>query len=410
RPTVIACSSSRPPRPSLNNGTRSVRRRQRPDSREIPCDQDHTDRRRLPHYAGHAPAGAGRCGLPRDPGRGRHRRPRDPVRRRRRRGHHRHQHAPPRRLRLYRGHARQARAPGHSGAGVDHRKRRGQEAAGPRRRRHRLDRQAVRPGQADRRRTACGGLMMSDDPFEAIKVTFFQECDELLGDLEAGLLAIEAGEADDETVNAVFRAVHSVKGGAGAFGLDDLVRFAHVFETLLDEIRSGRKPCDETTVKTLLRAADLLADHIAAARGQGAPVDEVRSSSLVVELEQLTHGEAAASPETAGPTEPAPPEPDEFGFRPIAFDLSALDAPVGTVETVARRWRVVFRPHARMYANANESGLLLRELARLGPVEVTLDHSTLPALGDLVAEESHLTWTIDIEASAGEAAIRELFD
>ena len=80
------------------------------------------------------------------------------------------------------------------------------------------------------------------DPFEAIKIVFFQECDELLGDLEAGLLAIERGSADGETINAVFRAVHSVKGGAGAFGLDDLVRFAHVFETLLDEIRSGRKP------------------------------------------------------------------------------------------------------------------------------------------------------------------------
>ena len=102
---------------------------------------------------------------------------------------------------------------------------------------------------------------MSDDPFEAIKVTFFQECDELLADLETGLLAIEAGDADGETINAVFRAVHSVKGGAGAFGLDDLVRFAHVFETLLDEIRSGRKPCDDPTVKTLLRAADLLAER-----------------------------------------------------------------------------------------------------------------------------------------------------
>ncbi|WP_298163531.1 Hpt domain-containing protein, partial [Brevundimonas sp.] len=119
---------------------------------------------------------------------------------------------------------------------------------------------------------------MSDavDPFEAIKVVFFQECDELLGDLETGLLAIEQGDADSETVNAVFRAVHSVKGGAGAFGLEDLVRFAHVFETLLDEIRSERKPCDDVTVKTLLRASDVLADHIAAARGQGAPVDEAR--------------------------------------------------------------------------------------------------------------------------------------
>jgi two-component system, chemotaxis family, sensor kinase CheA len=247
---------------------------------------------------------------------------------------------------------------------------------------------------------------MSDDPFEAIKVTFFQECDELLGDLEAGLLAIESGAADDETVNAVFRAVHSVKGGAGAFGLDDLVRFAHVFETLLDEIRSGRKPCDDPTVKTLLRAADLLADHIAAARGQGSAVDEARSASLVAELELLTHGEASPAVSAA----PAPvAEEDEFGFRPVAFDLSALEVPAAAAPT-GECWRVVFHPHARMYANANETGLLLRELARLGSVKVTLDQSTLPDLDDLVAEESYLTWTIDVETPAGEGAVREVFD
>ena len=249
---------------------------------------------------------------------------------------------------------------------------------------------------------------MSDDPFEAIKVTFFQECDELLGDLEAGLLAIESGAADDETVNAVFRAVHSVKGGAGAFGLDDLVRFAHVFETLLDEIRSGRKPCDDPTVKTLLRAADLLADHIAAARGQSPAVDEARSAALVAELELLTHGEASpAGAVTAAPASTA--DEDEFGFRPVVFDLSALDAPAGPVAGAAR-WRVAFRPHSQMYANANETGLLLRELSRLGPVAATLDHSALPALDALVAEESYLAWTFDIETEAGEAAIREVFD
>ncbi|HYC96402.1 chemotaxis protein CheA [Brevundimonas sp.] len=248
---------------------------------------------------------------------------------------------------------------------------------------------------------------MTDDPFEAIKVTFFQECDELLSDLEAGLLAIETGAADDETVNAVFRAVHSVKGGAGAFGLDDLVRFAHVFETLLDEIRSGRKPCDDATVKTLLRAADLLADHIAAARGQAPAVDETRSAALVAELEVLTHGEA--SPVVAVLPD-AIAEEDEFGFRPVAFDLSALDAPAAPSEAAGTVWRVVFRPHARMYANANETGLLLRELARLGSVTVALDHSALPGLADLAAEESYLTWTVDIETAAGEAAIREVFD
>ena len=60
------------------------------------------------------------------------------------------------------------------------------------------------------------------------------------GGTRSGLLAIENGEADSETVNAVFRAVHSIKGGAGAFGLDALVHFAHVFETTLDEMRAGR--------------------------------------------------------------------------------------------------------------------------------------------------------------------------
>ena len=63
------------------------------------------------------------------------------------------------------------------------------------------------------------------DPMAAIKQTFFQECEEQLAELETGLLAMESGDHDPETVNAVFRAVHSVKGGAGAFSLEDLVRF-----------------------------------------------------------------------------------------------------------------------------------------------------------------------------------------
>ena len=250
---------------------------------------------------------------------------------------------------------------------------------------------------------------MTADPFEAIKAVFFQECDELLGDLETGLLAIESGAADDETVNAVFRAVHSVKGGAGAFGLDELVRFAHVFETLLDEIRAGRKPCDDPTVKTLLRAADVLSDHVAAARGQGAPVDPQRSAALVAELEAWTHGEAATPSSVAiASIEPESAEADEFGFRPVVFDLAALGAPIAA--QTSGRWRIVLRPHAAMYAKANETGLLLRELSTLGPLTVALDDSTLPDLAALTAEDAYLAWTIEIDTDAGEAAIREVFD
>src|SRR4051812_9774431 len=114
------------------------------------------------------------------------------------------------------------------------------------------------------------------DSLAAVRDTFFQECEEQLAELENGLLALENGEADDETINAVFRAVHSIKGGAGAFGLDALVQFAHVFETALDEMRSGRLAASPEALKILLRAADILADTVRASR-DGGEVDETRT-------------------------------------------------------------------------------------------------------------------------------------
>ena len=114
------------------------------------------------------------------------------------------------------------------------------------------------------------------DELDAIRETFFQECEELLADLESGLSAMQNGAFDNETVNGVFRAVHSIKGGAGAFGLEPLVRFAHVFETLLDGLRSDKIVLTMDLAEALLRAADVLADHVAAAAGAD-PVDESRS-------------------------------------------------------------------------------------------------------------------------------------
>ncbi|MFN3535873.1 MAG: chemotaxis protein CheA [Brevundimonas sp.] len=246
---------------------------------------------------------------------------------------------------------------------------------------------------------------MTEDPFEAIKATFFQECEELLADLEAGLLALENGEGDDETINAVFRAVHSVKGGAGAFGMEALVRFAHVFETLMDELRAGRKPCDDATIKTLLRASDVLNDHVTAARGAGAPVDEARSAGLVAELEALTHGDAAPPAASA-----ADADEDEFGFKPVQFDpmdLGPAEAPAASGDG---DWKVVFQPNAALYAKANDAGLLLRELARLGEAAIEIDASGVPTLDTLEPEEGCLTWTIRLNGAVDEAAIRDVFE
>src|ERR1700742_3098787 len=125
------------------------------------------------------------------------------------------------------------------------------------------------------------------DPMEAIKQTYFQECEELLLAMEEGLIAIDNGDTGSEVINAVFRAVHSIKGSGGAFGFEDLIHFAHGFETVLDQLRSGQLSPTGETVKVLLRASDVLADHVAAARS-GQPLRSGMDQDVIAELAALS--------------------------------------------------------------------------------------------------------------------------
>ncbi|KSB90649.1 chemotaxis protein CheA [Caulobacter vibrioides] len=265
------------------------------------------------------------------------------------------------------------------------------------------------------------------DELEAIKVTFFQECEELLADLEGGLLAMQDGNDDGDTVNAVFRAVHSIKGGAGAFGLEPLVRFAHVFETLLDAVRSNEVPATPDLVVTLLRASDVLADHVSSARGLGV-VDEAVSAAMAAELKACTDPNAAPAPVAAAPVveafEAAPVaapadaligaddalDDDDLGFdfQPMTITIDEQAADVAAA--VGNVWTVSIRPKSDLYRKANETALLLRELARLGPIEATLDASAIPPLDQLDAEAAYATWTVRLETEEDETAIREVFE
>src|ERR1700759_2879493 len=133
------------------------------------------------------------------------------------------------------------------------------------------------------------------DPMEAIKQTYFQECEELLLAMEEGLIAIQNGEADSEVINAVFRAVHSIKGGGGAFGFDDLVAFAHIFETVLDHLRSGKLSISPEIAALLLRPGDKLSDHVQAARS-GAAITAGSDQAVKEELAALAAGEEDTGP------------------------------------------------------------------------------------------------------------------
>lgn len=249
-----------------------------------------------------------------------------------------------------------------------------------------------------------------------IKEIFFQECEEQLAELESGLLKMNDGDRDPETVNAVFRAVHSIKGGAGAFGLDDLVAFAHVFETTLDCVRSNKLEPGPEVMKVMLKSADVLADLVTASR-DGGSVDESRSSGLVKELEALANGEApaASAAPVAAKAAPAPapvaetPAPtDDSGFQPIPFTFDAFDG--DEAESAAPTFDVTFKPRRDLYAKGNEATLLLRDLARLGEMTINCNMDDLPSLDDIDPEGAYFHWTIKIQAEKGEEAIRQVFE
>lgn len=266
-------------------------------------------------------------------------------------------------------------------------------------------------------------MSTDNDPMAEIRASFFIECEELLEALQDGLQIIENGEDDAETINIVFRAVHSIKGGAGAFGLEKLVRFAHRYETAMDEVRSGRLQIDDDALKLFFRAADHLSDLVRVCR-DNAPHDEAETNALLGELDTYL-GDSS-------PAEEPPEEDIEFQPMGLALDLDLggdegagpgaeaglidLDnlpppPPLGELDGPATTcFEITFTPGSELFDTGNEPALLLRNLQELGDMSVTCDASTLPALSKLTPEVPHLTWHITLHAAVDESEIASVFE
>src|ERR1039457_7225562 len=95
--------------------------------------------------------------------------------------------------------------------------------------------------------------------------TFFQEAAEHVNNMEASLLGLGDAPADPEILNSIFRGAHSIKGGSGTFGFDDVMRFTHRLEELLDRMRQGKADASPSRIELLLRACDMLRNLLGAA-------------------------------------------------------------------------------------------------------------------------------------------------
>ncbi len=237
------------------------------------------------------------------------------------------------------------------------------------------------------------------DPMAEIKASFFIECEELLESLQDGLQAMDDGEADSETVNVVFRAVHSIKGGAGAFGLDDLVKFAHRFENVLDEVRSGTLVADHDVLKLFFQSSDILADLVREARDDE-PHDPSASAPVLKDLDALLGG-----------SEEEPEEEVDFQPTTLSLDLPGIDLELPAPEPAAEpSYQIVFAPEPDLFALGNEPLFLLRALRDLGEIEVDCDMPDLPDLAQLNPDQGHMTWTIRLTTGEGISAIKEVFE
>jgi two-component system, chemotaxis family, sensor kinase CheA len=236
---------------------------------------------------------------------------------------------------------------------------------------------------------------------DQLKQTFFDECAELLQDIEVGLTEMREGGASDDTINAVFRAVHSVKGGAGIFGFEALVGFAHVFETVLDAVRRGDFGATSDVIDVMLPASDVLSDLVAMSRsGDAIPAgygSECRSA-----LEQLIKKDGASE---AAEDEAAPADFDGLDFVPVRFDQ--FDEPAAADGRTC--YAITFRPRPEMLKNANEPLYILRELRKLGELDLVA-HVDLPPLSQLEPDHPYVGWTGTLRTTAARAAVDEVFE
>jgi len=215
---------------------------------------------------------------------------------------------------------------------------------------------------------------------------YFEESFEGLDIMESGLLGVDLGTTDLEAINTIFRAAHSIKGGGGTFGFTEISEFTHVLETLLDEMRGGRREVTREAVDLLLQSVDCVREMLRAAQS-GEENDEDRIAAVHGDLERMLNDAAGAeSADTAGG--------DDTG---------------GNAPPVCA-WRIRFKTHPQMLCTGNDPLRMFRELATLGELQVQADLTALPAFAELDPETSYIGWDLTLRGAVAREQVADVFD
>ena len=203
--------------------------------------------------------------------------------------------------------------------------------------------------------------------------TFFDEADELLAEMEQQLIDLDVAKPDADSLNGIFRAAHSIKGGAGTFGcFEHLAQTTHLLENVLDSLRRGEMPLRRDMIDLFLDTKDVLTDQIAAYR-KGADPDALAYERICAQLLELAREHAGAAPQAnSAPAMPAPSSPAPVAATPAAAAMPAGQARSAAHETPERGAggaSPVFRIRIDLGGrNAADAEALNTEMAILGEV------------------------------------------
>lgn len=232
---------------------------------------------------------------------------------------------------------------------------------------------------------------------------FFDEAAEHLANMEGLLLGLNVDEPSLDDLNAIFRAAHSIKGGAGTFGFTDIASVTHVLENLLDKLRKEELQLVTAMVDAFLAAGDVLKGQLDAHRNGGTS-DEAAATDICVRLEGLTRG--ADAPADSVPRAAAP----SAGLREPAHDgqsrAVATDSPKHVLADVSEalaqapgRMVITFR----CAAGESEMERLWAALRDLGSLQVRKRPGGKGKKADRL-------WEVELATARNETDIKELFE
>ncbi|MCT7941363.1 chemotaxis protein CheA [Shewanella holmiensis] len=226
---------------------------------------------------------------------------------------------------------------------------------------------------------------------------FFEESLEGLSKMESELLAIDIENFDQESINTIFRAAHSIKGGSATFGFTEVANFTHLLETLLDEIREHIRPMQPQHVEMLLASVDVIRNMIDALMKDQACNDPA-FAPLMKRFEQTLAqpSNANISVETDTLNEPQSSPSSTVSETGLDPDLTL--------------WQIDFSAGEDILRCGNDPIYMFTELAELGQLKVTLKDVAYPDVDEYEAEICYLQWQLLLLTDTSISRIKEVFE